>query len=113
MKPVPSHWVYVIAWSASDGVVQFRDDIYNRDGLGAPAGSPTAQLWKFVVGQRRRSYGRKPLFPKYSGSCIRNIQDLAGTDWYDPPGRCITAHNLKRPDVNWLMYVAGRSVALS
>jgi L,D-transpeptidase YcbB len=36
-KPVPLHWVYVTAWSASDGVVQFREDIYTRDGLGAPA----------------------------------------------------------------------------
>ena len=35
-KPVPLHWVYVTAWSASDGVVQFREDIYNRDGLGLP-----------------------------------------------------------------------------
>jgi len=36
-KPVPLHWVYVTAWSASNGVVQFRGDIYNRDGLGVPA----------------------------------------------------------------------------
>ncbi|MGH6670371.1 MAG: L,D-transpeptidase family protein [Xanthobacteraceae bacterium] len=35
-KPVPLHWVYVTAWSASNRVVQFRDDIYNRDGLGIP-----------------------------------------------------------------------------
>ncbi len=34
-KPVPLHWVYVTAWSASDGIVQFREDIYGRDGLGA------------------------------------------------------------------------------
>jgi murein L,D-transpeptidase YcbB/YkuD len=33
-KPVPLYWVYVTAWATSDGVVQFRDDIYNRDGLG-------------------------------------------------------------------------------
>jgi murein L,D-transpeptidase YcbB/YkuD len=33
-KPVPLHWVYVTAWATPDGVVQFRDDIYNRDGLG-------------------------------------------------------------------------------
>jgi L,D-transpeptidase YcbB len=39
-KPVPLHWVYVTAWSASNGVVQFREDIYNRDGLGAPALPP-------------------------------------------------------------------------
>ena len=34
-KPVPLYWVYVTAWATSDGVVQFRDDIYNRDGLGS------------------------------------------------------------------------------
>ena len=32
-KPVPLYWIYVTAWATSDGVVQFRDDIYNRDGL--------------------------------------------------------------------------------
>jgi L,D-transpeptidase YcbB len=26
------HWVYLTAWSAKDGVVQFRDDIYGLDG---------------------------------------------------------------------------------
>jgi murein L,D-transpeptidase YcbB/YkuD len=33
-KPVPLHWVYVTAWATPDGVVQFREDIYNHDGLG-------------------------------------------------------------------------------
>ena len=37
IKPIPLHWVYVTGWSASDGVVQFREDIYNRDGLGVPS----------------------------------------------------------------------------
>jgi murein L,D-transpeptidase YcbB/YkuD len=40
LKPqVPLHWIYVTAWATADGIVQFRDDIYNRDGLGqhAPA----------------------------------------------------------------------------
>jgi murein L,D-transpeptidase YcbB/YkuD len=32
-KPVPLHWVYVTAWAGADGVVQFREDIYNKDGL--------------------------------------------------------------------------------
>jgi L,D-transpeptidase YcbB len=32
-KPVPLHWVYITAWSAADGVVQFREDIYGKDGL--------------------------------------------------------------------------------
>jgi L,D-transpeptidase YcbB len=35
--PVPLVWVYVTAWATSDGVVQFREDIYSRDGLGAYA----------------------------------------------------------------------------
>lgn len=39
-RPVPLYWVYVTAWATPDGVVQFRDDIYNRDGLGSLATSP-------------------------------------------------------------------------
>ncbi len=33
--PVPLYWVYITAWATSDGIAQFREDIYNRDGLGA------------------------------------------------------------------------------
>ena len=32
-QPVPVYWAYVTAWAAPDGLVQFRDDIYNKDGL--------------------------------------------------------------------------------
>ena len=32
--PVPLYWVYVTAWATADGIAQFREDIYNRDGLG-------------------------------------------------------------------------------
>ncbi|MGO4386235.1 murein L,D-transpeptidase [Microvirga sp. 2YAF29] len=31
---VPIHWIYMTAWATPDGLVQFRDDIYNKDGLG-------------------------------------------------------------------------------
>ena len=30
--PVPVYWNYITAWSTRNGVVQFRDDIYGRDG---------------------------------------------------------------------------------
>lgn len=33
IAPVPVYWVYITAWANPDGVVQFRDDIYQRDGL--------------------------------------------------------------------------------
>jgi L,D-transpeptidase YcbB len=33
-QPVNVYWTYVTAWATPDGLVQFRDDIYNRDGLG-------------------------------------------------------------------------------
>jgi len=33
LRPVPLYWVYVTAWATPDGVVQFREDIYGRDGI--------------------------------------------------------------------------------
>ncbi|MBV9456766.1 MAG: L,D-transpeptidase family protein [Bradyrhizobium sp.] len=36
-KPVPPYWVDVTAWATPDGIVQFRDDIYNRGGFGGQA----------------------------------------------------------------------------
>ncbi len=33
VKQVPLHWVYITGWATADGVVQFREDIYSRDGL--------------------------------------------------------------------------------
>jgi L,D-transpeptidase YcbB len=33
-KPVDVYWVYVTAWATPDGIVQFRPDIYKRDGAG-------------------------------------------------------------------------------
>lgn len=47
-QPVPVYWIYVTAW-ANDGLVQFREDIYQRDGFGASgavasaAAAPAAQ----------------------------------------------------------------------
>jgi L,D-transpeptidase YcbB len=40
-KPVPLHWVYVTAWSGADSVVQFRDDIYGKDGLSGAQAATT------------------------------------------------------------------------
>lgn len=31
-QEIPVYFVYITAWSAKDGVVQFRDDIYEKDG---------------------------------------------------------------------------------
>lgn len=36
-KPLPLHFVYLTAWATEDGVVQFRRDLYDRDGIGAIA----------------------------------------------------------------------------
>lgn len=30
---IPIYWVYITAWASPDGIVQFRDDIYNMDGF--------------------------------------------------------------------------------
>ncbi len=36
-QPVPVYWTYITAWATPDGVVQFRDDIYKRDGVNVPS----------------------------------------------------------------------------
>jgi murein L,D-transpeptidase YcbB/YkuD len=33
VNPIQLHWTYITAWSTTDGVVQFREDIYNLDGI--------------------------------------------------------------------------------
>lgn len=33
-QPVPVYWVYITAWATTEGTVHFRDDIYQKDGLG-------------------------------------------------------------------------------
>lgn len=40
--PVPLYFQYITAWATPNGTVEFRDDIYQRDGLGVPM-SPEAQ----------------------------------------------------------------------
>ena len=35
--PVNVYWVYITAWATPEGVTQFRDDIYKRDGAGPTA----------------------------------------------------------------------------
>ncbi|MFH6784345.1 MULTISPECIES: L,D-transpeptidase family protein [Methylobacterium] len=42
VAPIPVYWTYITAWSTPDGLVQFRDDIYKRDGAGAPTASMAA-----------------------------------------------------------------------
>lgn len=36
-KPVPLYFVYITAWATDDGVIQFRRDLYNKDGVGPTA----------------------------------------------------------------------------
>lgn len=35
--PIPVYWVYVTAWATPNGLAQFREDIYQRDGFGPVA----------------------------------------------------------------------------
>lgn len=36
-RPVPLYFVYITAWATEDGIVQFRRDLYEKDGVGAVA----------------------------------------------------------------------------
>ncbi len=41
-KPVNVYWVYITAWGQPDGVTQFREDIYQRDGFSTEAAAAQA-----------------------------------------------------------------------
>ena len=36
-KPVPLYFAYITAWATEDGVIQFRRDLYQKDGIGPVA----------------------------------------------------------------------------
>ena len=36
-KAMPLHFVYLTAWATEDGTIQFRRDLYQKDGIGAVA----------------------------------------------------------------------------
>jgi murein L,D-transpeptidase YcbB/YkuD len=36
-KPVPLLFAYVTAWATEDGVIHFRRDLYQKDGVGPVA----------------------------------------------------------------------------
>jgi len=36
-RPVPLYFVYITAWATADGVVQFRRDLYQKEGVAPPA----------------------------------------------------------------------------
>jgi L,D-transpeptidase YcbB len=36
-RPMPLYWAYITAWATADGVIQFRRDLYEKDGVGAVA----------------------------------------------------------------------------
>jgi murein L,D-transpeptidase YcbB/YkuD len=38
-RPIPLYFVYITAWATEDGVIQFRRDLYNKDGVGQIASS--------------------------------------------------------------------------
>jgi murein L,D-transpeptidase YcbB/YkuD len=43
-SPIPVYWVYVTAWATPEALVQFREDIYQRDGFGPVASSSQPAL---------------------------------------------------------------------
>ena len=38
-QPMPLYFTYLTAWATPDGVVQFRRDLYQKDGVGPGAGA--------------------------------------------------------------------------
>ena len=75
-EPVPVYWVYITGWATPEGIVQFRDDIYQKDGLGAVAalqmpegdghGGPSPGSVKLKE-QREKAGGGRPVNARAGG----------------------------------------------
>ena len=67
-QPVPVYWVYITAWATPEGIVQFRDDIYQKDGFG-PVASVAPQAAQ-PVGYQQQNYqqpaGYQQAAPQYA-----------------------------------------------
>jgi murein L,D-transpeptidase YcbB/YkuD len=48
---IPVYWVYITAWATPEGAMQFRDDIYGRDGFGPGAVTAAIQAGNSEPGQ--------------------------------------------------------------
>lgn len=68
VPPVPVYWVYVTGW-ANDGIIQFRDDIYKRDGVaqGAVASNTPVRASTGAPSPIRPAITRRPLDPIQPG----------------------------------------------
>lgn len=55
IKPIPVIWVYLTGWAASDGTIQFRDDIYGFDEPGALQRADDEQLATGSVARGKNS----------------------------------------------------------
>jgi murein L,D-transpeptidase YcbB/YkuD len=64
-RPVPVYWVYITAWGNPDGIVQFRPDIYDKDGLGQIASlddNPSAQAGRAMRAAQSQDYAAGPAY---------------------------------------------------
>ena len=62
-NPVPLYWAYITAWATTDGVVNFRDDIYNLDGLDVTADAAGATASRLPPRTARLPTPERPLQP--------------------------------------------------
>ena len=73
---VPVYWIYVTSWATPEGVVQFREDIYNRDGLGGgPVASAAPQPQQPVQQQQRPVQLSRPVQGQPQGQVLDPMQD--------------------------------------
>jgi murein L,D-transpeptidase YcbB/YkuD len=67
--PIPVYWVYITAWGTPEGLAEFREDIYQRDGFGPVAGDALPAPLPQIAPQRepRAVSTRTPMLEPMSG----------------------------------------------
>ncbi|MGH6817228.1 MAG: L,D-transpeptidase family protein [Methylovirgula sp.] len=85
-QPVPVYWVYITAWATPDGLVEFRDDIYQRDGLGSVASDElTGQIPAPGAVQAQQVSTGAPPPPVAVPNVPQDVPPQAGPEYDQPP----------------------------
>ena len=75
---LPVYWTYITAWATPEGLVQFRDDVYNKDGYGIAGRRDQGRAGVEVAADRNDASGRSRSGRGFVGATLTSSGDATG-----------------------------------